>query len=63
MILPLHPKAGAAAHRAIVTGRLDQRLPAILLAGLIVHESDGSFSPTLQRILRDAAALPMIVGA
>jgi tRNA1(Val) A37 N6-methylase TrmN6 len=62
-ILPLHPKAGAAAHRAIVTGRLDQRLPAILLPGLIVHEADGGFSPTLQRILRDGAALPMIVGA
>jgi tRNA1(Val) A37 N6-methylase TrmN6 len=62
-ILPLHPKAGAAAHRAIVTGRLDQRLPAILLPDLIVHEADGSFSPVLQGILRDAAALPMIVGA
>jgi hypothetical protein len=46
-----------------VTGRLDQRLPAILLPGLIVHEADGGFSPTLQRILRDGAALPMIVGA
>jgi hypothetical protein len=46
-----------------VTGRLDQRLPAILLPGLIVHEADGSFSATLQGILRDGAALPMIVGA
>lgn len=62
-ILPLHPKAGAAAHRAIVAGRLDQRLPAILLPGLIVHEADGSFSPLLERILRDGAPLPMIVGA
>jgi tRNA1(Val) A37 N6-methylase TrmN6 len=62
-ILPLHPKAGAAAHRAIVTGRLDQRLPAILLPGLVLHEADGSFSPTLQAVLRDGAALPMAVGA
>jgi tRNA1(Val) A37 N6-methylase TrmN6 len=62
-ILPLHPKAGAAAHRVIVAGRLDQRLPATLLPGIILHEADGSFSPTLQRILRDGAALPMIVGA
>ena len=62
-ILPLHPKAGAAAHRAIVTGRLDQRLPAILLPGLILHEADGTFSPTLQGILRDGAALSMAVGA
>lgn len=62
-ILPLHPKAGAAAHRAIVTGRFDQRLPAILLPGLVLHEPDGGFSPTLQAILRDGAALPMTVGA
>ncbi|HET6621029.1 MAG TPA: methyltransferase domain-containing protein [Dongiaceae bacterium] len=58
---PLHPKAGAAAHRAIVAGRLDQRLPAIMLPGLIVHEADGRFSPLLERVLRDGAALPMIV--
>jgi tRNA1(Val) A37 N6-methylase TrmN6 len=63
VIQPLHPKAGAAAHRTIVAGRLDQRLPAILLPGLIVHEPDGSFSPLLERILRDGAALPMSVGA
>lgn len=63
VILPLHPKVGAAAHRAIVAGRLDQRLPAVLLPGLVLHEADGSFSPLLQRILRDGAALPMTVGA
>jgi tRNA1(Val) A37 N6-methylase TrmN6 len=62
VIQPLHPKAGAAAHRAIVAGRLDQRLPAILLPGLIVHEADGRFSPLLERVLRDGAALPMTVG-
>lgn len=62
-ILPLHPKAGAAAHRAIVTGRLEQRLPAILLPGLVLHQADGSFSPALQAILRDGTALPMAVGA
>jgi tRNA1(Val) A37 N6-methylase TrmN6 len=63
VILPLHPKAGAAAHRVLVAGRLDQRLPAMLLPGLTVHEADGSFAPLLQRILRDGAALPMTVGA
>jgi tRNA1(Val) A37 N6-methylase TrmN6 len=63
VIQPLHPKAGAAAHRAIVAGRLDQRLPSILLPGLIVHEADGSFSAPLERILRDGAALPMSVTA
>jgi tRNA1(Val) A37 N6-methylase TrmN6 len=62
-ILPLHPRAGAAAHRVIVAGRLDQRLPATLLPGLILHEADGSFSLPLQRVLRDGAALPMTVAA
>jgi len=62
-ILPLHPKAGAAARRVIVTGRLDQRLPAILLPGLVVHEADGSFSALLDRVLRDGAPLSMAIGA
>ncbi|MGH6894438.1 MAG: tRNA1(Val) (adenine(37)-N6)-methyltransferase [Dongiaceae bacterium] len=60
-IQPLHPKAGAAAHRVVVAGRLGQRLPAILLPGLVLHEADGSFAAFPNRILRDGAALPMIV--
>jgi tRNA1(Val) A37 N6-methylase TrmN6 len=63
VVLPVHPKAGAAAHRVLVAGRLDQRLPAMLLPGLVLHEADGSFAPPLQRILRDGVALPMTVGA
>jgi tRNA1(Val) A37 N6-methylase TrmN6 len=60
-IQPLYPKAGAAAHRVLVSGRFGQRLPAILLPGLVLHEADGSFSPAAQRILRDGAPLPMTV--
>ena len=63
VIQPLHPKADAAAHRAIVAGRVDQRLPAILLPRLILHEADGICTPQVQRVLRDGAALPMSVGA
>lgn len=61
VILPLHPKSGAAAHRVLVTGRLGLRLPAILLPGLVMHEADGSFTPAVERVLRDGAALPMNV--
>ena len=57
----LYPKAGAAAHRVVVAGRLGQRLPAIVLPGLVIHEADGSFAPTFERILRDGAPLPMTV--
>lgn len=59
VIQPLQPKAGAAAHRVLVAGRVGQRLPATLLLGLILHEDDGSFTPSVQRILRDGAALPL----
>lgn len=59
VIQPLHPKEGSAAHRVLVTGRLGQRLPATLLPGLVLHEADGSFTPSVQRILRDGAALPL----
>jgi tRNA1(Val) A37 N6-methylase TrmN6 len=59
VIQPLHPKAGAAAHRVIVACRRDQRLPATLLPGLIVHEANGSFSSLAEGILRDGAPLPM----
>lgn len=62
-IQPLHPKSGAAAHRVIVSGRLHQKLPAILLPGLVVHEADGTFSPAIERVLRDGAGLSMTVGA
>jgi len=57
----LHPKAGAAAHRVVVAGRLGLRLPAIVLPGLVIHEADGSFAPIFERILREGAALPMTV--
>ena len=57
----LYPKAGAAAHRVVVAGRLGTRLPAIVLPGLVVHEADGSFAPAFERILREAAPLPMTV--
>lgn len=60
-ILPLHPKAGAAAHRVLVAGRVGQHLPAVLLPGLVLHDADGSFSAAAQRILRDGAPLPMSV--
>jgi tRNA1(Val) A37 N6-methylase TrmN6 len=62
VIQPLHPKAGAAAHRVIVAGRVDQRLPTTLLPNLILHESDGSFTPQVQRVLREGAPLAMSAG-
>jgi tRNA1(Val) A37 N6-methylase TrmN6 len=58
--LPLHPKDNAPAHRVIVSGRLGQRGPAVLLPGLILHQADGAFTAAAQRILRDGAPLLLI---
>lgn len=58
-VLPLYPKAGAAARRVIVSGRLAQSGPASLLPGLVLHEANGDFTPAAQGILRDGAALPL----
>ncbi len=58
-VLPLYPKAAAAARRVIVSGRLAQSGPASLLPGLVLHEADGDFTPAAQGILRDGAALPL----
>lgn len=58
-ILPLHPRAEVPARRVIVSGSLGQRGPAALLAGFLLHDSNGEFTHAAQRILRDGDALPM----
>lgn len=58
-ILPLYPKAGAAARRVIVSGLMGQRGPSCLLPGLVLHEADGDFTPAAQHLLRDGGALPL----
>lgn len=51
-ILPLWPKAGVAARRAIVRARRGVRGGAVLLPGLILHNADGSFTDSAEAILR-----------
>jgi tRNA1(Val) A37 N6-methylase TrmN6 len=58
--LPLAPKEHAPAQRVIVSGRRDDRSPAILLPSLVLHAADGAFTAAAERILRDGAALPLI---
>jgi tRNA1(Val) A37 N6-methylase TrmN6 len=58
-ILPILPKTGEEAHRVIVQGRKDKRAPARLLAPLILHEADGSYTASAQHLLRDAGALAL----
>ena len=58
-LLPLWPRAGAAARRVIVQARKGVRSPASLLPGLVLHEGDGRFTAAAEAILRDGAALPL----
>ncbi|MBI0432745.1 tRNA1(Val) (adenine(37)-N6)-methyltransferase [Roseomonas sp. KE0001] len=52
-LLPLWPRAGQAARRALVQGRRLGRGPDRILPGIALHEGD-SWSPAAERLLRDA---------
>lgn len=56
-VLPLHPRAGVAAHRVIVQGRKGSRAPLTLLQGLVLHEEGNAFVPAVDAVLRHGAAL------
>jgi tRNA1(Val) A37 N6-methylase TrmN6 len=58
-VLPLWPKAGRAARRILVTARPGTEAPLRLLAGLVLHDADGGFSPAATAILNDAAPLTL----
>jgi tRNA1(Val) A37 N6-methylase TrmN6 len=56
-VLPLYPAQGAAATRIVVTAKKGSRAPLTLLPGVVLHEADGRFTPEIQRVLREGAAL------
>jgi tRNA1(Val) A37 N6-methylase TrmN6 len=56
-LFPLWPKAGEPARRVLVRARRGGRSPAVLAAGLVLHEPDGTFAAAAQAVLRDAAPL------
>jgi tRNA1(Val) A37 N6-methylase TrmN6 len=51
-IRPVHPRAGAEASRVLVCGTKGSRAPLRLLAGLVLHEADGGFTPQAEAIHR-----------
>ncbi len=57
-ILPIHPKAGAIAHRVLVRARLGSRAPLALHPPLILHGEDGKFTPLVEAIHRGQALVP-----
>ncbi|WP_370674029.1 tRNA1(Val) (adenine(37)-N6)-methyltransferase [Pleomorphomonas sp. PLEO] len=57
-LLPIHARAGEAAHRLILRGRPQGRAPLRILPGIVLHAPDGSFRSDVEAVLR-GAALPV----
>lgn len=57
-IYPLWPKAGRDAKLALLRGIKLGRSPTRLMAGLVLHEADGSFTETARQVIEAGAALP-----
>jgi tRNA1Val (adenine37-N6)-methyltransferase len=58
-IFPLWPKTGRAAKLVLLRGINQGRAPLRLMAGMVLHRADGSFSEQAQSILREGAALAL----
>lgn len=62
ILFPLWPKAGRAAKRVILRARRDRGAGTSLVAGLVLHEADGRFTPAADAILRHAGLLALDPG-
>jgi tRNA1(Val) A37 N6-methylase TrmN6 len=60
VVFPLWPRAGQAAKRVLVRGRMGARTPMTMAPGLVLHQEDGKFTARADSILRDGAELPLL---
>lgn len=58
-VFPLYSREGAPAERVLIAGVKGSRAPLRLLRGLVLHETDGRFTPAASRILMEGAPLVM----
>jgi tRNA1Val (adenine37-N6)-methyltransferase len=56
---PLLPRASEAPKRVIVQARKGSNAPFALLAGLVLHQPDGSWTPQADAVLRRGSALAL----
>jgi tRNA1(Val) A37 N6-methylase TrmN6 len=56
-VLPVYPRRGSPATRILIGGVKESRAPFVLLPGLILHESDGKFTPETEALHRGTASL------
>jgi tRNA1(Val) A37 N6-methylase TrmN6 len=61
-VLPLWPRLGEPAKRAILQVRKSSRAPFALLPGLVLHRADGASTPEAEAVLRRGAALALAKG-
>lgn len=52
-IIPLWPKAGRDARRVIVRAIKGRKTPAVLHAGIILHEDDGEYTSDANKVLKE----------
>jgi tRNA1(Val) A37 N6-methylase TrmN6 len=58
-VFPLWPKAGVEAKRVILQVWAGSRAPARLLAGMVLHQGDGTWTPEADAVLRGGASLAL----
>jgi tRNA1(Val) A37 N6-methylase TrmN6 len=51
-LMPIHPRAGAPAHRLIVSGVKGSKAPLRIAPALVLHQSDGRLTPEADAIHR-----------
>ena len=59
VVFPLWPRAGEPAKRVILQLRKGSGAPLAVLPGLVLHGTDGRFTPEADAILRDGASLAL----
>lgn len=58
-VLPLWPHAGDRARLLLLSGRRESHAPGRLPPGLVLHRSDGGYTPEAEAILRNGQSLPL----
>ena len=58
-LFPLWPRTGEVAKRVIIQVRKGSRAPLALRPGLVLHESDGRYTPAAAAVLRDGGSLAL----
>jgi tRNA1(Val) A37 N6-methylase TrmN6 len=58
-VFPLWPRAGEAAKRVIIQVRKNARAPLAMLPGLVLHATDGSYTPRADAVLRGETGIAL----